>query len=214
LSSLKLWAHEAGGERFSLPVADWSSSRLPGDEALLARCAGPTLDVGCGPGRLVAALATRGAHALGIDISSAAVSQARSRAGNVNALQRCVFGPVPGAGLWEHALLADGNIGIGGDPVALLRRVSALLTPQGLIHAELAPPGAASVVRHLQLEDVTRRVSESFPWAEVGFDTIETLATASGLEVAETWYAADRWFASLRRPVFSLDFEGYLPASA
>ena len=38
---------------------------------------------------------------------------------------RDVFDPLPGEGRWETALLADGNIGIGGDPVALLRRLRA-----------------------------------------------------------------------------------------
>ena len=37
------------------------------------------------------------------------------------ALRRDVFAPLPGEGRWYTALLADGNVGIGGDPVALLQ---------------------------------------------------------------------------------------------
>ena len=85
--------------------------------------AGPVLDVGCGPGRLVLGLAQRGTVALGVDPAPAAVALARSRGAPV--LQRSVFDPLPGQGRWRTVLLADGNIGIGGDPepaAAPLRR--------------------------------------------------------------------------------------------
>lgn len=39
-----------------LPLHVWTSEEAPGDAGLLARCRGPVLDVGCGPGRLAAAL--------------------------------------------------------------------------------------------------------------------------------------------------------------
>ena len=35
-------------------------------------------------------------------------------------VRRDLFGALPGEGTWSHVLLADGNIGIGGDPVTLL----------------------------------------------------------------------------------------------
>ena len=89
---------------------------------MLAHCVGPTLDVGCGPGRMSAHLAGRGRCVLGIDVVREAVDQTRAR--GVSALLRDVFAPLPGEGRWDTALLADGNIGIGGDPVALLRRVA------------------------------------------------------------------------------------------
>ena len=47
------------------------------------------------------------------------------------ALHRDVFATVPGTGRWARVLLADGNIGIGGDPDALLSRVAELLKPPG-----------------------------------------------------------------------------------
>ena len=64
-----------------LPVAEWTRDRLDGDQALLERCVGPTLDVGCGPGRLAAALLARRILALGIDVNTDAVAQARARTG-------------------------------------------------------------------------------------------------------------------------------------
>ena len=37
----------------------------------------------------------------------------------------------PGEGRWDTVLFIDGNVGIGGDPIALLRRVRQLLAPAG-----------------------------------------------------------------------------------
>jgi hypothetical protein len=44
---------------------------VPGDGGLLDRCAGPTLDVGCGPGASPVSCSAR-QPALGVDISAAA----------------------------------------------------------------------------------------------------------------------------------------------
>jgi SAM-dependent methyltransferase len=198
LSSQRLWAHNERGQRFALPVHDWCADTIPGDASLLQRCTGSTLDVGCGPGRLTAALTARGIKALGIDISALAVSVAKARVMGTQAVQRSVFGPVPGSGRWDSALLADGNIGIGGDPVVLLQRLRQLISPEGSVHVELAPPGALTTAQELRLEDELRRVSESFPWAEVGVDGLATIATASGLRVTDRWDSAGRWFATLR----------------
>jgi SAM-dependent methyltransferase len=169
----------------------------PGDESLLRRCAGPTLDVGAGPGRLTVALAERGVPALAIDITPYAVALARSL--GALALQRDVFGYVPGAGRWGTVLLADGNIGIGGDPVALLRRARELLAPDGSVAAEVSPPGTGS-----RREQVRLRTAAGpgpwFPWAWVGADQVAALAAAAGLLVTQSWAEAGRWFTVLARP--------------
>src|SRR5271170_2626093 len=106
---------------------------------MLDRCAGPTLDIGSGPGRLTLALAERGIPALGIDITAHEVGRAWSRGALV--MLRDVFDRVPGTGRWATVLLADGNIGIGGDPAALLGRVAELLAPRGRAIVELEAPG-------------------------------------------------------------------------
>jgi len=41
------------GRRETVPVDMWRGPLLAADESVLARCVGPTLDVGCGPGRMV-----------------------------------------------------------------------------------------------------------------------------------------------------------------
>ncbi|MEU8662357.1 class I SAM-dependent methyltransferase, partial [Actinoplanes philippinensis] len=129
-------AHHAGGAVLRFDPGAWCRDVIAGDATLLERCTGPTLDVGCGPGRLTGALTEAGRPALGIDISAAAVRLARER--GAVALQRDVFDPVPGTGRWRHLLLADGNIGIGGDPHRLLLRCGELLGPGGRLHAEVA----------------------------------------------------------------------------
>ena len=107
-----------------LPVHEWLRPVSHADRVLLAHCRGATLDVGCGPGRMSAHLAERGHVVLGVDIVREAVDQARRR--GVSALRRNVFDPLPGEGRWDTVLLADGNIGIGGAPVRLLRRAADL----------------------------------------------------------------------------------------
>jgi SAM-dependent methyltransferase len=182
--------HTTGAEHRFDPAA-WFRDDLPGDESLLARCAGPTLDVGCGPGRLVGALARAGRPALGIDVSGAAVDLARRR--GASALRRDVFEPLPGTGRWHHVLLAVGNIGIGGAPARLLRRCGRLLTPGGRLHVEVAAPGTAGWSGPARLENG----GAELPWACVPVDDLPALATASAMRLFETWTGADRWFATL-----------------
>ncbi len=139
----------ADGSVTPLWAGDWRRLR-PGDASLIDRCSGPTLDVGSGPGRLAVALAERGVPTLGIDVAPHAVRIARS-AGSLTLL-RDVFGRVPGTGRWMIVLLADGTIGIGGDPAALLQRVAELLAPLGRALVEVQPPG-----RELRRERVRLR---------------------------------------------------------
>jgi SAM-dependent methyltransferase len=184
----------ADGSWTPLQVDDWLHVR-PGDASIVDRCKGPTLDVGSGPGRLTVALAERGIPALGIDVTPYAVHIAR--AAGALTLLRDVFGRVPGAGRWMTVVLADGNIGIGGDPVALLRRVSELLTPLGQALVEVQPPGTALRREQVRLQH-GGQTSAWFPWAYVGVDQIAETARSAGLSPAETWSADGRWFTSLR----------------
>lgn len=187
---------EHGGTRV-LPVATWTADAVPGDAGLLDRCRGASLDVGCGPGRLTVALGQRGLPALGVDIAPGAVRLARSRGALV--LARSVFARLPGHGRWHTALLADGNVGIGGDPAALLHRLADLLAPGGQVLVELDAPGSATRSIRVQVEHAGRR-SDWFPWAHVAADDAAALATAAALELTEQWEEAGRWFAALGKP--------------
>lgn len=185
----------ATGECIVLPVERWGRAAHGGDEVLLGRCAGPTLDVGCGPGRLVGELVRRGVVALGVDVSSVAVSLTRAR--GAPALRRSVFERLPGEGRWGHVLLADGNIGIGGNPVRLLTRASELLRRGGTALVEVEPPGSG--VRRSRVR-VSGEGDGWFAWAWLAADAVERTAGEAGL--ATRWIRPQdgRWFAELVRP--------------
>ncbi len=175
-----------------LPTHAWLSAAGAADLALLAHCQGPTLDIGCGPGRMTEALAVAGHAVLGIDVVPEAVRQTRRR--GVPALQRSVFDPLPGEGRWETVLLADGNVGIGGDPVALLERARQLVEPGGRVVVDVAPWGTGVVTRHVRLETRHGR-SGQFPWTVVGADAVQAVAYAAGLGRATGYRRGDRWWA-------------------
>lgn len=187
----------ADGRLEPLPLARWLGPADEADAALLARVEGSALDIGCGPGRHVAALQAGGHPCLGIDLSPVAVQITRGR--GADAILGSVFEHVPDAGGWGTALLLDGNIGIGGEPAGLLARARELLAPGGAVLAELDPPGAWSGITRVRLE-APGAVSEWFPWAQVGIDTVSGVAAEAGLELDWTMCSGKRWFAALRRP--------------
>lgn len=109
-----------------------------------------------------------------------------------------VFSDVPDAGWWAHVLLIDGNIGIGGAPLHLLRQCSKLLRPNGTLVAELGAPGSRTWRRRVQLHH-DGACTPAFPWAAVSIDDLAPLAAGAGLAVAEHWTTANRWFARLTK---------------
>jgi SAM-dependent methyltransferase len=187
----------ADGRVAPLPLAQWLGPIDAADAELLERVEGSALDIGCGPGRHVAALREAGHPGLGIDLSPVAVEITRGR--GADAILGSVFEHVPDAGGWGSALLLDGNIGIGGEPASLLCRARELLAPGGAVLAELDPPGAWSGVTRVRLE-APGIVSEWFPWAQVGVDTVEQVAAEAGLARDWTMCSGGRWFTALRRP--------------
>ncbi|MCE7008811.1 class I SAM-dependent methyltransferase [Kibdelosporangium philippinense] len=191
LKSTECWLELASGERIALPVDRWRATSTA-DEMLLAHCSGPTLDIGCGPGRLTSALSGRGVPALGVDVSPVAVAQTLAR--GAVAVQRDVFDPLPGEGRWHSVLLADGNIGIGGDPVRLLRRIRQLISHNGKVLAEVELPGFG--LRHQPVR--VNGTGAWFPWAWVGADAIDSLAAQAGFETRWVAEGGDRWFTELR----------------
>jgi SAM-dependent methyltransferase len=178
----------------SLPVGRWLGEPTPEEHEVLGRVLAPVLDVGCGPGRHVLALARQGVVALGIDVAPGAVVLARAQGAPV--LERSVFARIPGAGRWGTALLLDGNVGIGGDPPSLLRRVASLLRPGGRLLVELEPPGTASGPQLARMEVGDRR-GPWFPWARVGVDAAGRLTAGGSFRLVEIWMGGDRWFARL-----------------
>jgi SAM-dependent methyltransferase len=182
------------GVRLPLQIERWLGEPDPVDYELVARVLPPVLDVGCGPGRHVVALAAAGIPALGLDVAPSAVHLARARGACV--LERSVFARVPGAGRWATALLLDGNAGIGGDPEALLGRLGTLVRPGGRILMEVEEPGVAGGRLQARIE-TTVHSSSWFPWARVGVDDLEELGAACGLAVGDVWQRRGRWFGML-----------------
>jgi SAM-dependent methyltransferase len=165
------------------------------DRGLLAELEGPALDVGCGPGRHLRALAARGVFALGVDLSPVAVRLATGR--GARAIVASIFDELPGSGAWRSGLLLDGNIGIGGQPRRLLARVARLLAPGATLLVELAPPDVPSTSAQVRIERSDGRASHWFSWARVSVSDAPMLASASGFLTRRTWKAQGRWFAEL-----------------
>lgn len=166
------------------------------DTLIADRCRGATIDLGCGPGRLVTVLVARRIIALGIDSSSVAVSMARAR--GVTVLHRDIHGPLPGEGRWTTALLIDGNIGIGGAPDRVLTRAGQLVRPGGSVLVEIDPE-----VEHIEYDEVRvegeRYASTWFPWARIGLLGAENLCHTCGLTMHGTWEHAGRLVVEMIR---------------
>jgi SAM-dependent methyltransferase len=182
-----------GGHLVRLPVARWSGPVDRADESLLGRATGAVLDVGCGPGRLTAALHARGTDVRGLELLPDVPVLVRAAGAALTVGD--VFGDVPRTGGWDSVLLADGNLGIGGDPVRLLRRSAQLLAPGGRVLCELhvgPEPGPGPV----RLEGLGT-ASAWFSWALVGTPSLPATAAAAGLGVEELWSVDGRDFAAL-----------------
>jgi SAM-dependent methyltransferase len=187
----------ADGRLEPLPLDRWLAPADAVDEAMLADLEAPVLDLGCGPGRHLAALRAAGKRGLGVDLSAVAVRLARGR--GADAINGSLWSQVPGGASWKTILLLDGNIGIGGAPVLLLRRAGELLAPGGAIVVETDPPGAPTRRIRVRLE-APGVVSEWFRWARVGVDGAASLAAKAGFEVDAIRSEAGRTFVTLRRP--------------
>src|SRR6516162_5117536 len=106
LGGERCWIRHEDGAVRPLPAHRWLGARNAHasggavdeafDDAVTRMCAGPTIELGCGPGRLVAKLIRRGIPALGIDRSATAIRLAGR--GGAPALPGHVFQPSPASG--------------------------------------------------------------------------------------------------------------------
>ncbi|MFF4968315.1 class I SAM-dependent methyltransferase [Streptomyces sp. NPDC001037] len=185
----------ADGRRIRMPAHRWHARPTAADRRVLERCAGPVLDVGCGPGRLCRELLSRGVFALGVDIAPRAVALTSALGGL--ALCRSVFDRLPAERGWQTLLLIDGNIGIGGDPHSLLRRCGGLLSPTGRLVIEVESDDVEESCT-ARLEDARGRSGPPFPWARLGREALHRIAGNLALSVTDEWTSGRRCFVTAR----------------
>jgi SAM-dependent methyltransferase len=197
LDGERCWIRLSDGGLRILPVHQWlggSGTDEQFDDAVVAMCNGPTIDLGCGPGRLVARLIRRGVPALGVDRSATAIRLA-GRCG-APALLGDVFQPLPGMGYWQTVLLIDGNVGLGGDPRRILSRAAELLGRGGRCVAEFDAESIGIRASWIRLESA-RQVGPWFRWAWVGLDSAAMLAREVGLRIAGVHLIGERIVADM-----------------
>ena len=183
------------GSETDLETARWTDRAAGDDYWLVDRCTGPTVDLGCGPGRLVVELAGRGIPVLGVDQSGVAAACCHRR--SVTMLCQDLFAPLPDEGGWSHVLLADGNIGIGGEPLRLLDRAARLLTRGGTVLVEADPRPELLWQGEVRIR-TGDDIGAPLPWAVIGVDVLARLGATLGLRCSKR-HRGDRAFLELTR---------------
>ena len=188
--------HRGGSARSVLDVSAFLAPATDDERRALSVTEGPLLDVGCGPGRIVRAAIDAGRLALGIDISRAAVAHAN--ADGLPVLRRSVFDPLPAEGSWGAVTLFDGNVGIDGNPPALLARCADLLGQGGRLLVETHPEHARDHRFEAKLEHPTGGASGWFPWAEAGSAAVLSTAIELGMTARTATYGARTFVVATR----------------
>lgn len=200
--SLRMVADD--GSSIMLEIERYLDDCDAADDAVVERCVGPVLDIGCGPGRIVAALTRRGVPALGVDIAAAAVRLARQR--GAAALRRDIFTRMPGEGRWQTAVVLDGNIGIGGNVDRLLRRMGELVAADGRVLIETASDVDADEAKQVRFAaGGFAEAGPSFPWAVAGTATVRAKAATAAMPVLAQWSCGARSFIELGAPAVAAD---------
>ncbi|HVV14646.1 class I SAM-dependent methyltransferase [Amycolatopsis sp.] len=161
---MRFWGRHGGVAQFHRPtgavghVAGWVMGRRSSNVARNRWAARlldiqPTervLELGCGPGVAIAALATRGT-VVGVDHSAVMIRQAarRNRAAIRAGRVRLIHAPVAGLSIGDgpfDAALAVNTVGMWPDRIARLREIAGLLRPGGRIALVSQPrcPGATA----------------------------------------------------------------------
>lgn len=162
-------------------------------EAVLSRVPRTVLDVGCGEGWLVRALAEHGVRATGVDVVPALVEQARSAGGGefrVASYEQIVAGELDIA---VDLVVANFSL-IGKESVeGVVRRIPALLTTHGTMIIQTLHPIVAA--GDLPYEDGWRQgswagfsddFSDPAPWYFRTLESWKRLLVDAGFQLLET----------------------------
>jgi SAM-dependent methyltransferase len=188
---LEWWAHHGGLAQFHHPtgaaghLAGWIMGRRSSNVArnrwsaqlLDIQPTDRVIEIGCGPGVAIAALATQAIRGLvvGVDHSQVMISQARRRnraairAGRV----RLIHTPVESLSISDRpfdAALAVNTVGMWADPTARVRELGRLLRPGGRIALVSQPrcPGATAATSAAAANELAGILSEA------GFEHLRT----------------------------------------
>lgn len=188
---LRWWGPRGGIAQFHRPtgvvghLAGWLMGRRSSNvarnrwavELLDIQPADRVIELGCGPGVAVAALARRavGGVVVGVDHSAVMISQARrrNRAAVRDGRVRLVQAPVEGLLLDEgpfDAALAVNTVGMWPDPALRLRELGRLLRPGGRIALVTQPrcPGATVATSAAAADELAALLTEA------GFEQLRT----------------------------------------
>ena len=188
---LQWWGPRGGLAQFHQPtgavgyVAGWIMGRRSSNVArnrwavrlLDVQPADRVIELGCGPGVAIAALAARTSRGLvvGVDHSQVMIGQARRR--NRGAIRagrvRLIHAPVESLSVSDgpfNAALAVNTVGMWPDPGARLRELARLLRPGGRIALVSQPrcPGATAATSAAAASELTGLLTEA------GFEDLRT----------------------------------------
>jgi SAM-dependent methyltransferase len=188
---MQWWGRHGGVAQFHHPtgavghVAGWVMGRRPSNVArnrwavrlLDVQPTDRVIEVGCGPGVAIAALATRAIRGLvvGVDHSQVMIRQAgrRNRAAIQAGRVRLIHTPVERLSIGDgrfDAALAVNTVGMWPDPSARLRELARLLSPGGRIALVSQPrcPGATAATSAAAATELAGLL------AEAGFEHLRT----------------------------------------
>lgn len=155
------------------------------------------LDLGCGTGRLTAAIAATGADAVGLDGDPAMVERAREQFPGLRFeladAQRLAEDPQRWGGTFD-AVFSNAALHWMTEPEAVLRGVAALLRPGGRFVAELGAAGNIATVetalRDALDEAGVPREAQPAPWYFPTPAGYAALLERHGLELRALWHFA------------------------
>jgi SAM-dependent methyltransferase len=158
----------------------------------------PVVDLGCGDGRQTRFLARHFPHVTGVDLSAAAISQARAAGNPPNVRYQVLDARDPAGAARLHDELGDANVYIRGVLQALppasrpraVQAVAALLGAAGTLFAKELPPQAAAyfaalIERH-GLPPGLAKVMRHVPPGQISLPDLAGLFPARRFEVLGT----------------------------